>query len=334
MNKGNWKKHLVLTSLVISGLILTGCSELSIDPSTSSSDSSSKTSSTNKTNKSESNNDTSDTSVDKQSYSDKWTSGLPKKYQGFYSRYEEYVGDKQYTAVVFSGNTMSYGLGDKMIFDNTEYKQLDKNTFIIHGTDNHYSQEHPDVYAKVTFKVKNGTTYFGLVGAQYDGSVGDSDGDINSYEKTYNQKMKNIAWYRKDTKGNYQKQTGDTTNYDDNDNTKSKDSSSSDMKYTITSKEGKKYKSNYTIQQMRDKYNLKQSKTREDGYEKVENLYEGTILEDPIIHDGSSEETHAEGSLQLSGNWAMFTNKLYDGGNATDNILINLETGEKEEDIA
>lgn len=330
MNRGNWKKHLVLTSLVISGLILTGCSELSIDPSTSSSDSSSKTSSTNKTNKSERSNDS---SGDKQSYSDKWISGLPKKYQGLYSRYEEFDGEKVYSPVVFSGNTMAYGLGDSVIFDDTEYKQLDKNTFIIHGTDNHYNLEQPDIYAKVTFKVKNGTTYFGLVGAQYDGSEEDSGGDINSYKKTYNEKMINIAWYKKDTKANYQKQTGNTTDYTGDDNTKSNNSNNDDMKYTITSSEGKVYKSNYTIQQMRDKYNLKESKTTENGYKKVKNYYEGFIVENPLIHDGSPEESLASGSIQLSGNWAVFTNKIYDGNKSINTVLVNLETGEKEQDL-
>jgi hypothetical protein len=328
MKKG---KYLFLLPLVLLGITLSGCSELSINPSSSSNSKGNNPTISKTTNRNGS-------SSGKQNYSDNWQSGVPSQYKGYYYKRTEAFGEKNvYEPTRFLSKQISTGLGDTAIWDNPEYKQLDKNTFIIHGIDNHYSSEHPDNYVKFVFKEKNGTTYLGIVPGTDPTSESDV-ASIESYQKTRDLKVKNVDWYKKTTKADYQKQTGnsdsDSNDTDSTSSSKTQSSSDGDMKYTITSNEGKTYKSNYTIQQMRDKYNLQESTSTNNGFKEVKNGYDGQIEEDPIIHDGSPEESHAEGSKQLSGNWALFYNKIYDGGNAMDHILINLQTGEKEEDIA
>lgn len=309
------KKYLLTSSLFIAALILAGCST-------------NQATTNNQTNSEGNKTEQTSSNTNQTHYSTRWQKGVPAKYAGYYATREDYGSDKNvFSPVVFKDNMVSYGLGDTMVLDDPKYKQLDERTFIIHGIDNHYNASHPDFYIKVIFAKRDGVLSLGIAQGK---------SDHTTYKDVRDEKVSEVTWYKRITSAEYQKHNGGSTNNDESadtnqtsDSTSSNSDSDGDMKYTIVDKDGNKYKSNYTIQMMRDKYNLVEKHTTKDGFEYVENEYEGKIITDPIVHTGDPSETHAEGSLQLTGNWAVFNTKMYDGGNATNLMLVNLKTGEK-----
>ncbi|MQS53021.1 hypothetical protein [Companilactobacillus mishanensis] len=320
-------KHLLLLlPLFLLGLILAGCSSSSTPSVPEKNNISSQQSSSNDNGKA--------------TYPNKWTDGVPAKYKGYYGRMTNAYGEKTLAPMYFLNKSVSFGVGDATVLDSVQYKQVSDTDYVLKGIDNHYDSSRPTFYVKISTKVKNGVTYIGTyVMSDQAQAQGKSDNSASSFAKTKALKddgTYTIDWYKHyDSKAALLAAQNSPSSDTSSDTTSSSNKGSDDLKYTIKSSKGKTYKSKYTIDQMRQKFDLPYSKTTDEyGYETVKNGYDGDIVEDPIVHDGSPEESHAEGSKQLSGNYAIFYNKTYDGGNAMDHTLVNLETGAIEKDQA
>ncbi len=167
-----------------------------------------------------------------QTYTKKWQKGVPSKYNGYYGTRTSAMGDDNlFSPVTFTSKQVTYGLGDTMIFDDVEYRQLDKNTYVIHGTDNHYDSEHPDVYLKVAFKTSKGKMYLGIISDKSNST----NPAIDSLSKTIKLDTKNVTWYQRYSKSQFDKLTNggsgnesDSTNDSDSQSSSNNNSGSED----------------------------------------------------------------------------------------------------------
>ncbi len=143
---------------------------------------------------------------DKTTYSKKFQKGVPSMYKGYYGRFESYGGQThQFNGLKFQDSQMAMGLGDRNILDEVQYKQLNKNTFIIRGKDNHYGNQGWQ-YEKIGFKVKHNKTYIGVYGNDK------SNVDPASLEQVKKQSTSHIDWYKNYTQVKYKelmKENGD-----------------------------------------------------------------------------------------------------------------------------
>ncbi|MFD1456690.1 hypothetical protein ACFQ44_13605 [Levilactobacillus lanxiensis] len=97
---------------------------------------------------------------------------------------------------------------------------------------------------------------------------------------------------------------------------------------------GKKYRSKYTVKQMRRKFHLKYYKTKDIAHVTwVHNRFLG-ISKGANVHTGAGSETHAHGAVTHKGHYAMFMTDQLDGGNAYSLEYINLKTGKHYHDQA
>ncbi|MFD1470863.1 hypothetical protein [Companilactobacillus mishanensis] len=316
---------LLLLPLFLLGLILAGCSSSSTPSVPEKSNTTSQQSSSNDNGKA--------------TYPNKWTDGVPAKYKGYYGRMTNAYGEKTLAPMYFLDKSVSFGVGDATVLDSVQYKQVSDTDYVLKGIDNHYDSSRPTFYVKISTKVKNGVSYIGTyIMSDQAQAQGMSDNSASSFDKTKVLKddgTYTIDWYKHyDSKAALLSAQKSPSSDTSSDTKSSSNKGSDDLKYTITSKDGKTYKSKYTIDQMRQKLDLPYSKTNDGNFDTVKNGYDGQIVENPTVHSGSSDETHAEGSKQLSGNYAVFYNKTYDGGNAMDHTLVNLETGAIEKDQA
>lgn len=260
-------------------------------------------------------------------YSSSWTNGVPAKYRGYYGRHSAYGEDKAMDKLTIQNKSVSFGLGDTMIMYSPKYMQVAPNEFVIRGIDNHYDAEHPVCYIKIRFTVKNGVTQAGI-SSLFSNST---DKDPLAKAKSANlSKKNNVGWYSKYKS----KKALDAAADDYAKGVKTKSSSSSNsgtkpLKYTLTDKDGKKYKSIYTIDQMRKKYDLPYREYDNDGEHMIANKYEGNIQVNPLVHDGSKDESYASGSLRLQGTYVYFGTRATDGALNDTYVLINIENGER-----
>jgi len=95
---------------------------------------------------------------------------------------------------------------------------------------------------------------------------------------------------------------------------------------------GKKYKSKYTIKQMRKKYHLKYKKSKFYGYTTKDNYFYGITTKGAYQH--RTTDVHAFATIHHKGTYAMFRSKTFDGGNAYGLDYVNLKTGKHYHDQA
>ncbi|MFC6207446.1 hypothetical protein [Levilactobacillus tongjiangensis] len=94
----------------------------------------------------------------------------------------------------------------------------------------------------------------------------------------------------------------------------------------------KKYKSKYTIKQMRKKYHLKYKKSKFYGYTTKDNYFYGITTKGAYQH--RSTDVDAFPTIHHKGTYAMFRSKTFDGGNAYGLDYVNLKTGKHYHDQA
>jgi hypothetical protein len=152
--------------------------------------------------------------------------GVPAAYEGNYGRYSSY-GDQNdiFEPLKFQNKQVSWGLGDTNILDSVQYKQLNQNTYMLRGKDNHYGNKGWQ-YWKISFKVKDGKTYLG---------VNSNDSDVaSSYKEVKDQKSKHVTWYKAYSDSEFNKLSKGNSS-----SSNSKNSSSSSSSLSASYFEGK-----------------------------------------------------------------------------------------------
>lgn len=93
-----------------------------------------------------------------------------------------------------------------------------------------------------------------------------------------------------------------------------------------------KYKSKYSIAQMRKLHHLKYKKGKYAGFTYKKNYFYGITTKGAYVH--RSNDTHAFPSIHHKGTYAMFKSMSFDGGNAYALNYVNLKTGKMYHDQA